>query len=125
MKNYSYCTSNPMIYKMLKEFARHNRRYMTQAESILWKLLRNNALGVKFRRQHIIGEFIADFACLEHFLIIELDGNYHQLPEQQCSDEERTAWLAKQGFKVIRFTNEEVIGDTDNVLRIIKDNINK
>ena len=56
-------------------------------------------------------------------LVIELDGGYHQLPEQQVSDEQRQQWLELNGFKVVRFTNEEVIGDIDKVIRIIKRNL--
>ena len=67
--------------------------------------------------------FIADFACLPKRLIIELDGGYHQLPDQQVSDAERTNWLEQQGFKVIRFSNEEVIGDIEHVLSIIKEHL--
>ena len=80
-------------------------------------------MNYPFRRQHIIGNFIADFACLPKKLVIEIDGGYHQLPEQQVSDEERTKWLEEQGFKVIRFTNEEIIGDIETVLTKIKDNL--
>ena len=64
--------------------------------------------------------FIADFACLSRKLIVELDGKYHQLPDQQVSDKDRTDWLESQGFKVLRFTNEEVTCDIDGVLTAIK-----
>ena len=123
MDDYSYCTANPYSYKLLKEFARGNRAKPTEAEMVLWRELRGNQLGVPFRRQHVIGEFIADFACLPAKTIIELDGRYHSLPEQQISDEERTQWLQQHGFKVIRFTNEQVLYDIDNVLLTIKKNI--
>ena len=123
MDDYSYCTANPYSYKLLKEFARENRAKPTEAEMVLWRELRGNHLGVPFRRQHVIGEFIADFACLPAKTIIELDGRYHSLPEQQISDEERTQWLQQHGFKVIRFTNEQVLYDIDNVLLTIKKNI--
>ena len=69
------------------------------------------------------GEFIADFVCLPIKLIVELDGRYHSLPEQQISDEERTRWLQQYGFRVIRFTNEQVLCDIDNVLLTIKKNM--
>ncbi len=121
MEHYSYHTANPMIYAMLKEFARHNRKFATPAESMLWKYLRGNALGVEFRRQHIIGDFIADFACLDALLIIELDGGYHQLPQQQCSDEERTAWFEAHGYTVMRFANEEVTENIGGVLKVIRE----
>ena len=123
MDDYSYSTAAPYIYKLLKEFARENRAKPTEAEKVLWRELRGSQLGVPFRRQHIIGEYIADFVSLPAKIIIELDGRYHSLPEQQISDEERTQWLLQHGFKVIRFTNEQVLCDIDNVLLTIKKNI--
>ncbi len=116
--------ADPFLYGLLKQFVKENRHHETQAETVLWRFLREDRLGVHFRRQHIIGPFIADFVCLPQRLIVELDGGYHQLPDQQINDEDRTIWLESQGFKVIRFTNEEVIGDLENTIRIIKENIN-
>jgi len=116
----AYKNANPINYSLLKDFARENRYHPTEAESILWNYLKGYALNYPFRRQYIIGDFIADFACLPKKLVIEIDGGYHQLPEQQVSDEERTQWLNQQGFKVVRFTNEEVIGDIDQVISKIK-----
>ena len=72
---------------------------------------------------NIIGEFIADFACLPKRLIIEIDGGYHQLPTQQISDAKRTTWLEKKGFKVVRFTNEEILFDTENTIKKIQEYI--
>ena len=123
MADYSYCTAAPYVYKLLKRFAQENRANPTEAEMVLWRELRGNQLGEPFRRQHIIGEFIADFACLPAKLVIELDGRYHSLPKQQISDEERTQWLKRYGFNVIRFTNEQVLCDIDNVLLTIKKNM--
>ena len=85
--------ADPISYGLLKQYVKENRRKETQAESILWKYLRMDQLGVHFRRQYIIGNYIADFACLAKRLIIEIDGGYHQLPTQQVSDAERTEWL--------------------------------
>ena len=87
---------------------------------MLWFYLSNKQLGVRFRRQHIIGEYIADFACLEKMLVVELDGGYHSIPEQHISDEQRTADLQEMGFSVIRFTNEELFQGIDLVLTKIK-----
>jgi 5-methyltetrahydrofolate--homocysteine methyltransferase len=78
-------------------------------------------MGQPFRRQHIIGEFIADFVCLPTKLIIELDGRYHSLPEQHISDEQRTQWLQHQGYRVVRFTNEQVLYDLENTIKNIKE----
>ncbi len=115
--------ADPISYGLLKQYVKENRRKETQAESILWKYLRMDQLGVHFRRQHIIDNYIADFACLAKRLIIEIDGGYHQLPTQQVSDAERTEWLEDQGFKVIRFTNEEILFDTDNTIKKIQEYI--
>ena len=118
-----YETANVMTYGKLKDFANENRKNPTQAESILWDYLKGKQLGVSFRRQHVIGEYIADFICLSHHLIIEIDGNYHQLPEQQSSDEERTKRLEELGMKIIRFTNDEIIGNIEMVINKIKEEI--
>ncbi|MBO4840491.1 MAG: endonuclease domain-containing protein [Bacteroidaceae bacterium] len=103
-------------YPLLWAFAKENRNNPTEAERLLWFYLSNKQLGVRFRRQHIIGQYIADFACLEKMLIIELDGGYHSFPEQQISDEQRTANLQGNGYRVIRFTNEELFNGIDLVL---------
>ena len=120
MSTYNYQTADPLLYSLLKEYAYRMRINPTEAESILWQQLRGKALGQPFRRQHIIGPFIADFICVTRKLILEIDGGYHQLPDQQISDEERTQWLEAKGYKVIRFTNEEVIADIDSVINTIK-----
>ncbi len=111
------------LYGSLKLFVKENRCHETQAEAVLWKYLRSDQLGVHFRRQHIIGNYIADFSCLTKRLIIELDGGYHQLPTQQVNDAERTAWLETKGFKVIRFSNEEILYDTERTINNIKEYI--
>src|SRR6185436_6169939 len=92
----------------------------TLAESILWKMLRGKQLaGYKFRRQHIVRTFIADFICIQKKLIIEVDGLIHQVPEIKLSDEARNMELNIAGFQVLRFSNEEIINDTDKVLKKI------
>lgn len=112
-----YHTADPMLYPMLKEFALNHRSAPTEAEKAMWDLIRGKQLeGYKFRRQHIIGQYIADLVCLDRKLVVEIDGLIHQLPENKLSDEERTAWLQEQGYEVVRFTNEEVLFDTDNTL---------
>ena len=112
-------------YPLLWRFTKENRNNPTEAERLLWFNLSNKQLGVRFRRQHIIGQYIADFACLEKMLIIELDGGYHSLPEQQISDEQRTADLQEMGYRVIRFTNEELFQGIDLVLTQIKNALNE
>ena len=117
---FNYEMADPVLYEKLREYAKEHRKKPTEAENILWECLKGNFWGTHFRRQHIIGSYIADFACLSHRLIIEIDGGYHQLPEQQTSDQERTEWLENRGFTVIRFTNEEIIGNLEIVLNKIK-----
>lgn len=115
-----YQTASTANYSLLKDFARSMRHCPTEAESILWGMIRAGQLGVKFRRQHIIGEYIADYVCLERKLIIELDGKYHSLPEQQIEDSDRQAWLEGQGYHVVRITNEELLVATDKALEKIR-----
>ena len=117
-------TSDGSTYKLLLENAKMNRRYMTPAESALWECLRNKNLGVRFRRQHPVFNYIPDFVCLEKQLVVEVDGGYHFIGNQQVSDDERTQYLNQYGFEVIRFTNDEVLGNIDEVLDRIKKVIN-
>ncbi len=116
----AYKTASPDRYKLLKEFAKENRQYPTEAENAMWEILKNKNLGVSFRRQHIIGDYIVDFVCLQHNLIVEIDGGYHKHSEQKECDADRTASLQRMGFRVIRFTNEEIIGNTQNVCRTLQ-----
>ncbi|WP_299214874.1 vitamin B12 dependent-methionine synthase activation domain-containing protein [uncultured Aquimarina sp.] len=119
-------TADPILYGLMKEHANKMRNQPTEAEAMLWNALSGKNLnGYKFRRQHIIGSYIADFICLKENLIIEVDGSIHQLPENKSSDEERTQWLEKEGYKVIRFTNEKVINEIDFVLDEILETIEK
>ena len=93
---------------------------MTVAECVLWNELRNSQLGYKFRRQHVIGDFIVDFVCLSRRLVIELDGGYHDQQSQVRYDQSRTESLQQMGFRVIRFKNEQVCNQTSEVLNQIK-----
>ncbi|MGI9517354.1 MAG: endonuclease domain-containing protein [Pirellulaceae bacterium] len=101
------------------ERARKLRADQTGPETRLWYCLRNNQLaGLKFRRQRPVGKFVADFYCSEHRLIVELDGNFHDETNWQ-TDTARQAWLESNGFKVLRFENDEVVKDIDCVLEAI------
>ena len=101
--------------------AKKLRGNMTQAESILWSHLRQNKfLGLKFRRQHPIQNFIADFYCHQLELIIEIDGLYHQTRVQQEVDSKRSEILNFNGIQVIRFTNNEVEHQIESVLQKIE-----
>lgn len=98
--------------------AKDLRKNQTKAESLLWELLRGKQLcGLKFRRQHPIGPFFADFACLSQKLIIELDGAYHDQTAE--TDIERQQYLERVGWKVIRFSNADVLDDVESVTRAI------
>ena len=112
-------------YSLLKDWARQNRKNPTNAESILWEHLRGRNLKSKFFRQYIIADYIVDFVSLEFNLIIEVDGAYHSEYEQQQYDEGRTNRLESLGFKLIRFTNDEVTFQTDYVINTIKNKLNE
>ena len=181
-------TANPDRYELLKTFAKENRQFMTEAERALWMRLRGNALGHKFLRQHIIGDYIVDFLCRDAQVVIEVDGDYHKerqflykyphsyflmpnkslptqggleglnkslptqggleglnkslpmqggmeglnksLPtqggleglirDQVEEDRIRQDWLESAGYKVIRFTNEQILHNIDYALTVIK-----
>ncbi len=100
---------------MANERARALRRQLTDAEQKLWSILRLRKLGgLKFRRQFPIGPYIADFVCLERRLVIEVDGGQHAVTAKQ-EDAARTAWLQTQGFRVLRFWNNDVLGNPEGV----------
>jgi very-short-patch-repair endonuclease len=104
---------------MASETARRLRAEMTDAERKLWSLLRRKQLqGFRFRRQIPIGRYVADFACMSQHLIVELDGGRHA--ERVECDQHRTAWLAKIGYRVLRFWNGEVFTNTDGVVETIR-----
>jgi very-short-patch-repair endonuclease len=91
---------------------------MTDAERLLWKSLRHKQLdGHRFRRQFPIGRFIADFVCIEQKVVIELDGGQHQ--DEVVYDEQRTIFLRQSGWNVLRFWNNDVMGNIDGVLSTI------
>ncbi|WP_345120846.1 endonuclease domain-containing protein [Hymenobacter antarcticus] len=96
-------------HKQFKNFARANRKHSTEAENALWQLVRGNKLGLRFRRQHAIEQFIVDFVCLPAWLIIEVDGEYHSDIEQAEYDGGRTHRLQELGFSIQRFSNGEVL----------------
>ena len=109
--------------KYLKETRRHLRRNMTEAELVLWTVLKDKKLcGKKFRRQHSIGYYIADFYCPSEKLVIEVDGQHHFTPEGVEKDTERDSHLQLLGIKVLRFENCEVLNNLTFVLKKIKEN---
>ena len=105
-------------WEQLKPAARDMRHNPTPAEDALWQRLRNRqVMDVKFRRQHTVEQFIVDFVCMKARLIIEVDGAIHD--EQQEADESRDTLLNANGFRVLRFRNEQVLSDIDAVLTVI------
>jgi very-short-patch-repair endonuclease len=97
------------------EIARLLRANQTKSESLLWNALRGKRLcGFKFRRQHPVGPFFADFACIQTKLIVELDGGYHDY--QYADDKYREDYLADRGWKVLRFCNEDVLDDVEAIV---------
>jgi len=99
-------------------YARSLRKSPTNAERLLWQHLRRRRLaGFRFRRQHSIGPYICDFACLEAAIVVELDGSQHV--EQSDYDERRDAFLRSQGFRVLRFWNNDVLVQINVILETI------
>ncbi len=99
------------------ERVRDLRKDSTEAEKFLWQFLRNRQVGnAKFRRQHQFGQFVLDFFCTEHSLAIEIDGSQHFTPEEARRDRARTAFLESKGVRLLRFTNVEVLTETNAVL---------
>ncbi|MEQ8404258.1 MAG: endonuclease domain-containing protein [Oceanicaulis sp.] len=100
-----------------RSLARALRRRMTDAETILWSRLRRGQLGGwKFRRQHPVGPYIADFACLDGGLIVEVDGATHSTPREIARDARRTAFLQAKGFEVYRAWNIDIYENLEGVL---------
>ena len=100
--------------------ARALRKAQTDAEALLWRSLRRrNLMGVKFRRQHPVEGFIADFYCGEARLIVELDGGGHAEGEQVRRDDQRTRVLERAGIRVLRFWNTDVLQNLDGVMQVI------
>ena len=120
---YIYETADEIEYELLKANAIKNRQYETQAENLLWLYLKGKQSGYKFRRQHVIKQYIADFINLKYKLIVEIDGKYHFRDEQIIKDEERTRDLEQWGYRVIRFTNEEIFNHREEVIKKIKKTI--
>ena len=115
------------IYPPILQRAREMRHPQTPAEVTLWRGIRNRNLGYKFRRQHPIDRFIIDFYCAQAKLCIEIDGDSHLEPDQMDYDTARTEYLEALGYKVIRFTNNDVRYNihsvVDEIVRVIESRI--
>lgn len=117
-----YFGAKPEIFRL----SNYHRKNPTEAEQILWNRLRKfHAEGFVFRRQHPVVFFIADFYCHKLRLVIEADGDYHLNKSQFCNDENRSAELERFGIKVLRFKNEQILNNTDEVVTHIKNNFGK
>ena len=109
--------------RKLLPLSRQNRKTPTQAEQTIWKLLRNRSLKYKFRRQQQIVNYIVDFVCFEKQLIIETDGGQHDI--LQPEDKVRTEFLNKQGYKVLRFWNNDVLKNIEGVWVVINESLSE
>src|SRR5579863_9435305 len=107
-----------MVMRRRTVIARQLRRNATDAEQLLWRALRTSGLPGRFRRQHPIGRYVADFACPAQKLVIEVDGGQHAA--QQEADAARTSEIALRGYRVIRFWDGEVIRNLSGVLEAIR-----
>jgi very-short-patch-repair endonuclease len=99
--------------------ARALRRAPTLPEGLLWQVLRQRPSGLKFRRQHPVGPYIADFYCAAAKLVVEVDGESHGMGEQPRHDEVRDRWLREQGLRVFRFEAQDVMKDLNSVVTAI------
>jgi len=111
-----YIKTSAEIWATAKDNARDHRKNPTDAEAIMWEIVRDHRLGYHYRRQHAIENFIVDFVCLKRRLVIEVDGGIHDTPEQKEKDGIRTKKLLELGFNEIRFTNNEVIHKGEEVI---------
>jgi len=114
-----YVTANLQTYKFIRDVRENLKENPTQAEKLIWEYLRNKKTGYKIRRQHVIDNFITDFVCLPKKVVIEIDGEIHL--QQREYDALRTNTLNEKGYKVIRFTNAEVIANPAFVASKIKE----
>jgi cyclase len=108
--------ADPMVFAKAKEL----RGAMTDAESFLWNYLKAGVNGLKFRRQHPLGCYIADFYCHKAKLVIEVDGSIHQLIDVKAKDAQKQTDLVRNGYTVLRFTNKEVMSNVSAVLEKVQ-----
>ena len=114
------CYRGGFEFSGLVDIARELRKKQTPAEAVMWQLLRNRqCMGLKFRRQHQIGDYVVDFFCNESSLVIELDGAVHQNKEQHKKDTKRDAYLNALGFTILRIKNEEFLSNPESTLQNI------
>ena len=112
-----FYNASPEIFKKAEIL----RKNMTKTEKMLWDKLKKNQLGVRFKAQHPMMNFIADFYCHKSKLVLEIDGESHI--KQKEYDSGRTAEMEKFGIRVIRFSNDEIIENIEKVIKVIKKNL--
>jgi very-short-patch-repair endonuclease len=104
-----------------RTFAKRQRHEMTRAEALLWQAIRGNRFnGWRFKRQVPYGPYVADFSCAQARLVVELDGRPHQDEEQMIRDGRRDAWFQERGFRVLRISNDLVLGSIELALKEIE-----
>lgn len=113
--------ASPILFELAKEL----RDKPTKAEEHLWHFLAHNPQGIRFKRQHPVLFFIADFYCHQARLVVEIDGGYHRLPEQYQYDQSRDRELTELGLKVMRFTNKQALDETEQTYLAIMDEANR
>ncbi len=118
-------SSNARTMKRRVASARDLRKRQTPAETLLWEALRGDELGHRIRRQHGIGPFVVDFCCVPARLVIEVDGDIHDLPDVAEQDQWRSEYLIARGFSDIRFSNEQILSELDQVLAAISTELSK
>ncbi len=110
----------------MRRFAREQRARAVKAEELVWRAVRNRRCeGAKFQRQVVLGAFIADFVCFERRLIVEIDGPSHEGEERKAADVGRDKWLGEQGFRVLRLSNDLVVGSTELAIERIRGALEK
>lgn len=120
---FNWQVADTIEYGLLKSNAKSNRDNPTEAEAAFWQMVQGNALGETCRRQYVLGGYIVDFFFRKSRLIVEIDGDYHLDPKQQQEDAIRQSWLEHQNYRVIRFSNEQILCDTDYVIRTVKQHL--
>jgi very-short-patch-repair endonuclease len=106
-------------HRSLTRIAKRLRRNMTDAERVLWRELRaHRFVGFKFKRQEPLGDYVADFICHAARLVVEVDGGQHA--DREAVDLERTHWLESQGFRVLRFWNNDVLANIEGVMQVLE-----
>lgn len=108
-------TADDVSQELLKQYAEENKLFMTDAERLLWNLLRGDGIGEKFKRQQIIGDYIVDFVNPRYKIVVEIDGKFHFRGDHPVSEAVRTDDLNRMGYTVVRFTNEEVSSNIKHV----------